>query len=521
MTTTTQTEVTTDAHTRLLLKALPSSLEPGFLAKYEPLSREQAGHIRHFHNLASQRDGIWGVMGSQDPGQEWVDAYRYQLATMAYASGVAHYHRLPAARSLFKTLLQNLIAKMLKRDVWGYWFLTSHSGIAVDRDIKELRKPWADPIVRENIMYSGHLLLMTSLYTMLFNDDRYNEEGALTFVWDPVFWGMGTETFKYTRQTLQDVVLGEMERQGWLGACCEPNTVFVVCNQFPTNIAESIIVKYTEAWVAKGSYHRDGLMVDWYTVRQKEIMASGGIGSTAWTAAYMNAWNPDFAHRTFETQTTGFLTQVEKNRGNADPNVPSTIAAAAETVRQEYPNGFPKAPYSSPTFGSVAMWVSEVGTKGTLDGLLNHADQYLGPTWQDGGLYYPANDKDTDNEGNWMTMDPFTGNASIGYARLNVSKAPYVDNLDLGTCVDVLRAVWDEERGAMVLTFKTWDGSTNQVRPTYKSLTAGEYGIYQDGDLVGTAIVRGTDDTIELPLQVTGDELTVVVLANKYPPSRL
>ncbi|KAL2848591.1 hypothetical protein BJY01DRAFT_154611 [Aspergillus pseudoustus] len=233
MSTTIQTELITETPSRLTLKTLPSTLDPGFLSRYAPLSREQAGHLRHFHNLASQRDGIWGVMGSQDPGQEWVDAYRYQLATMAYATGVAHYHRLPAARSLFKTLLQNLIAKMLKRDVWGYWFLTSHSGKAVDPDIEELRKPWADPIVKENIMYSGHLLLMVSLYTMLFNDDRYNEEGALTFVWNPVFWGMGTETFTYTRTSLQDVVLGEMERQGWLGACCEPNTVFVVCNQFP------------------------------------------------------------------------------------------------------------------------------------------------------------------------------------------------------------------------------------------------------------------------------------------------
>ncbi|KAK1141011.1 hypothetical protein N8T08_009668 [Aspergillus melleus] len=70
---------------------------------------------------------------------------------MPYAAGVAHYHRLPAARSLFKTLLQHPIAKMLKRDVWAYSFLTSHSGKAIDPDLQELRKPWADP-VRENIM---------------------------------------------------------------------------------------------------------------------------------------------------------------------------------------------------------------------------------------------------------------------------------------------------------------------------------------------------------------------------------
>lgn len=136
------------------VSTFPQKLDPAFLANYEKLSPEQAGHLRHFHNLASQRDGEWNLMGSQEPGQEWLDAYRYQLATMAYASGAAHYHRLPALRSTFKALLERLIQKMLRRDVWGYWFLTSHSGKFVDPDIEELRKPWADTIVKENIMVS-------------------------------------------------------------------------------------------------------------------------------------------------------------------------------------------------------------------------------------------------------------------------------------------------------------------------------------------------------------------------------
>jgi hypothetical protein len=132
--------------------SLPARLPATFLAKYPKLTREQAGHLRHIHNLATLRDGEWGVMGSQEPGQEWLDAYRYQLATMAYAAGAAHYHRLPALRSVFQDLLDQLIRKMLRREVWGYWFLTSHSGKFVDPDLEELRQPWADPIVRENIM---------------------------------------------------------------------------------------------------------------------------------------------------------------------------------------------------------------------------------------------------------------------------------------------------------------------------------------------------------------------------------
>jgi len=215
---------------------LPKTLSPGLpldLSKYPKLSPQQVGHLRHFYNLAFQQDGEWRHMGVLEPGQEFLDAYRYQLANMSYAAAVAHYHRLPALRTIFKPLMRQLIHKMLRRDVWGYWFNTSHGGILTDPSLKELRKPWPDPVVKENIMYSGHLLLMTSLYGMLFDDDEFEKEDSLVFKWDPIFWGLGLEEFKYSNRTLQNAILDEMERNNWIGVCCEPNVVFIVCNQFP------------------------------------------------------------------------------------------------------------------------------------------------------------------------------------------------------------------------------------------------------------------------------------------------
>ena len=131
---------------------VPKTLPHDFLSSVPKLNDEQAGHLRHFHNLANQLDGDWDHMGAQEPMQEWLDAYRYQLATMAYASGAAHYHRLPALRSVFQPLMKQLIHKMLRKEVWAYWYLTSQSGKLVNPDIKELRKPWADPNKKENIM---------------------------------------------------------------------------------------------------------------------------------------------------------------------------------------------------------------------------------------------------------------------------------------------------------------------------------------------------------------------------------
>jgi hypothetical protein len=52
---------------------------------------------------------------------------------------------------------------MLLRIVWAYWFNTSLGGVVTDPDLKKLREPWADPVIKENIMYSGHLLYMVAL----------------------------------------------------------------------------------------------------------------------------------------------------------------------------------------------------------------------------------------------------------------------------------------------------------------------------------------------------------------------
>ena len=74
---------------------------------------------------------------------------------------------------------------------------------------------------------------MVSLYSMLFNDNSFDKEGSIVFDWNPLFFGMGPESFSYTRMTVQETILKEMEREKWMGVCCEPNMIFIICNQFP------------------------------------------------------------------------------------------------------------------------------------------------------------------------------------------------------------------------------------------------------------------------------------------------
>lgn len=66
---------------------------------------------------------------------------------------------------MFKALLGQLIAKMLYREVWGYWYLTSQSGRKAD--LKELRKPWADPVCSKFTSNCGLLLTLRAPYSSI------------------------------------------------------------------------------------------------------------------------------------------------------------------------------------------------------------------------------------------------------------------------------------------------------------------------------------------------------------------
>ncbi|KAE8372852.1 hypothetical protein BDV26DRAFT_82392 [Aspergillus bertholletiae] len=524
--------------------------------KYPKLTREQAGHIRHIHNISTELGGNWPHMGTQDPAQAFLDAHRYQISTMAYSLGLAHYHHLPAMRSLFQTLFHRVVHKMLHPEVWAYWYLTSQSGVRLDPALTELRKPWADPIIRENIMYSGHLLLMTSLYAMLFDDDEFEQPGSLSFDWDPLLWGMGPQRFEYDNGMLQQVILTEMEKTGWVGVCCEPNWVFIVCNQFPiiamryndvrhgTNVVDGVLEKYWEAVQKRGMIAPDGLYVDWLLLRQESTVQKHGIGFTAWANAFMNAWNSEFVRSSYAKQAAGFITHSAggiqlQHPGigatireamateNADPNSPETIQRAREKYLRAPPSGLR---HMLPHFGYVVTWLSELGKRAELDALLCYADSRFAPTWERGGLYYPRRDQIFDESGEWAFVDPFTGNAAIGYARLNVEDGqkkmwekpwtredlrsrPWVDGLDYSLGVDCLRGWWDGDEQAMVVALRAWEEKTDiDVKFYVRNLPAGGWAVYEDGCLVVEhQVAAGSDVEIACTVGHAQDVEIVVI----------
>ena len=510
-------------------------------ARSPRLDKLQLGHLRHIENLAARPDGDWSLMGTADPGQEWLDAYRYQLAKMVYALGLAHYHRLPAAPCVFQPLMHALIRKMLRRDVWGYWKETSQSGPFLDPGLTKLRTPWTDPVVKENIMYSGHLHAMTGMYAVLFDDDRYAQPGALTLVHQPIFYGLGPQKFEYDFRKINDTIYWQMVENGWLGVACEPNCVFLICNQFPmlgfrfhdlrhgTQLAEDATASYRAAWQQKGMLDEYGHFQYFWRQKQDVFFSPGRAMSDTWLGAVMNAWNSEMIQSLAPTQALDWFTHHADGTVSLRP--PTVVKARREALAAGTPLPADEDTaynFGAPEFGYAAIWASELGDQPLLEGLLAHADLYMNPTWAEGGLYYPRYDPSWDAEGHMRYMDPLTGNALIAYARLNVANGlrtlyekpwdtrhfeqPAVRAISPG--FDLTRACFDADARALALTIAPRKPGLQSVALTIDRAEAHRAClVLRDGEPVDPGSVAMAFDNGRMTLALEIGHSTDLVLA--------
>ena len=210
--------------------------------------------------------------------------------------------------------MAKLIEKMMRWEVWRYWELASRGSKVIDPELTELREGWIDPVMRQNIMYSGHLLMMVSLYEMLYRDGRYDSDGSLTFQFRPVLRGLGPEDYPYDHGKLTTAIFAEFERNQFIGCECEPNGIFVNCNQFPmlgfvhydhvhgTDFASQSMPKFREQWRQRSTLFGDDPHADlpvFYRVRQDDFLYeeseanNESISAVSW-GSVMHAWAKEY-----------------------------------------------------------------------------------------------------------------------------------------------------------------------------------------------------------------------------------
>jgi hypothetical protein len=108
-----------------------------------------------------------------------------------------------------------MIAKHTDLRVWRYWRTLNVLGnLSTD----------PDPIKRDNIMFSAFLGDVLNIYEAATGSTRFDEPGALTFVWKD------GRTFEYDHHSIASAVEANYDRSRLGFFPCEPGWSFTVCN---------------------------------------------------------------------------------------------------------------------------------------------------------------------------------------------------------------------------------------------------------------------------------------------------
>ena len=348
---------------------------------YPSLSEKELGHVQWLVKLSQQPLGDWSYMGGLEEGQEGLESYRYQLGYMAYALALAQYHKTPAYRELYQKAMDNLIQKMVRRDVWSYWEHTSKGAKTTNPGLKERGLGWIDPVVEKNIMYSGHLINMVELYQMLYRDAKYDKPKSMVFKWE---WVMELlNAFDYDGNKLAGVIHKQFMENPTHMIECELNLVFPVCNQHPllglilydhnhgTNLAGPVKDLMMKTFTDKGLLDpKSQDFMQFYMLEQQKAMGPPSPGNNACVGMVMHAWKPELIENLYRIHVKKVQSASD---GTANVEADNTVGVS-----------------SAPAFAGYAR---EMGDEKTAGNLITWMEKNCSPKWIDNKYVYPRNDE--------------------------------------------------------------------------------------------------------------------------------
>jgi hypothetical protein len=274
---------------------------------------------------------------------------------------------------------------MLQPDVWGMWLTVIVSGN--HKSYLDPAKDWRDPVREKDIMYSGHLLQMISLYETLYDDREFDRPHSMIFE----ISGDNGFIHTYDHKSLAELIAKQYPDSGYVGIECEPNDVYAECNQHAilglmqfdqvhgthlSDVGEQFWAKAVELGYIDPQTHRT---MCYYKAKEKLRIDTPYAWSDGWLGVMYNAWDRERVSKLYPTQR--------------DAELPALIDANPERWRVRWGN-----PFVSYDFGFLAAYAAEVGDKTTAQRLLDYADQHFAPKWVNGRYFYPRHDVITQSQ---------------------------------------------------------------------------------------------------------------------------
>eukprot|EP01031_Cornospumella_fuschlensis_P026457 gene26457-31975_t len=267
----------------------------------EILTDKQLAIQRYFAELTFLNTDInnWDNWG---PSADALDCdgntcIRYEIAGLAYAAAI-YATFTPAYIQVAEEIMFNSILRMTQQRVWQY--------VELFDDFRS-QPTYPDPVIYKNIMFSGHLAQMILMFESVFGNLTFSTEG-----WDFVWVDSESQnvtTMHYTTQLLVDRVFQQAQAYGIGGVPCEPDSIFVICNNYPQNAwllhdklhntnysARSIPVWHNSVKIhginRLGDKLENFFKLD-FLLRPLGIWEPiGSIGSDMWALGWMKPWWP-------------------------------------------------------------------------------------------------------------------------------------------------------------------------------------------------------------------------------------
>lgn len=168
-------------------------------------------------------------------GFEWLDqfqtaAIRYQINFVGYALSMVQANYLSAFSGYMHKAQKNLILKQTDHRVWKYWAIENLWGNFVNNP---------DPVIRENIMYTGFCATQMAMYHAATNKNDFNELDSF------LLEHPSGKKFSYNLPTLVQALDRDAKLSPFTLVACEPNWIYPLCN---TICAAAINAEAPEVW---------------------------------------------------------------------------------------------------------------------------------------------------------------------------------------------------------------------------------------------------------------------------------
>ena len=198
------------------------------------LTRDDLGHLVYLHRVLTQPPDQWD--GFYTPQADSMNfGLRCQVAFAAYAVAALAQHT-PAYRRPYAEALAAACERMRDVRVWGYWRApvagpqgrsspteSGHLAVLLAPHGRRVLGPPADPIIQNNVQFSGHFSTVLGLYERLTGDDRYDRPFVLG---DPA----SGVAYEYTHTAVAARIEAQMAQNTFGGVCCEDGVAYVACN---------------------------------------------------------------------------------------------------------------------------------------------------------------------------------------------------------------------------------------------------------------------------------------------------